>query len=117
MGRLQPYKYWSREELFNHCKVQAMMYDFSIEEVKETVFDDRWNPSIDFNGCSFVQDPLHPFYPCLKHDYDWVVGVGGIDSDSRFYENLKKTGMLSLKARIWFLGVRLGWSLYYKWID
>jgi hypothetical protein len=114
---LKPYKYWSRLELFEHCKIQSELYGFNIEEIEEVVYDDRWNPSEDFNGCTLVQDPLHPFYPCLKHDYDWIVGVGGIDADRRFYNNLKKSGMITLKAKIWFIGVRLGWVLYYKWID
>lgn len=112
-----PYRYWTRTELFRHCQEQSEEYGFDISEVKEVIFDDRWNPITDFNGCSLVQDPLHPFYPCLKHDYDWIVGTGGIESDKRFYENLKKSGMISFKARVWYIGVRLGWVLYYKWID
>jgi len=117
LSKLTPYKNWSRLELYVHCSFQAKEYGFDIHEIKETIFDDRWDPMKDFNGCNLVQDPLHPFYPCLKHDYDWIVGVGGIESDRRFYENLKKSGMLSFKARVWFLAVRLGWMLYYKWID
>lgn len=111
----QPYKYWTREELYLHCMKQAREYGFDVLEIKQVVFDKRWNPVEDFNGCNLVQDVYHPFYPCLKHDYDWIVGNGGIESDKHFYKLLKQSGMVTAKARLWFYGVRLGWLLYYKW--
>ncbi len=115
--KLQPYRNWTREDLYSHCLKQSEEYGFDKEEMLDVIFDDKWSPALDFNGCNLVQDPLHPFYPCLRHDYDWIVGVGGVDADRRFYNNLKQAGMLSLKARVWFIGVRLGWVFYYKWID
>jgi hypothetical protein len=115
MSKLQPYKYWTREELYLHCTKQVGPYNFSILEMKEVIYDKRWDPVKEFNGCTLVQDPLHPFWPCVRHDYDWVVGNGGIEADRRFYNNLKQAGMLSFKARMWFIGVRLGWVLWYKW--
>lgn len=116
MNKYQPYKNWKREDLYLHCAKQAREFNFDVIEIKKIIFDKRWNPAKEYNGCSLVQDPLHPFYPCLRHDYDWIVGVGGIDADKRFYNNLKKAGMLTIKAKIWFVGVRLGWVIYYKWV-
>jgi hypothetical protein len=111
----QPYKFWKREELYHHCMKQALEFGFDVLEIKEIVFDKRWIPQEDFNGCNLVQDIYHPFYPCLKHDFDWIVGEGGLKADQTFYNNLKKSGMLTIKAKIWFFGVRLGWLLWYKW--
>ena len=111
-----PYIDWSREELYHFCMKQALKFDFDPVEVKQVIFDKRWNPSQEFNGCNLVQDIYHPFYACLKHDFDWIVGVGGIEADRTFYNNLKKSGMRTIKARIWFLGVRIGWLLFYKWV-
>jgi hypothetical protein len=101
--------------MYLHFCKQARVYDFDVLKIKEVVYDSRWNPAKDYNGCTLVQDPLHPCWPCCKHDYDWIVGVGGIKTDTEFYNNLKKSGMLSLKARVWYIGVRLGWLLWYKW--
>ena len=113
---LKPYKNWTREELYHHCMKQALEFGFDPIEIKATIFDKRWNPSQDFNGCNLVQDIYHPFYACLKHDFDWIVGEGGIEADRTFYNNLKKSGMNGLKARCWFLGVRIGWLSFYKWV-
>ena len=111
----QPYKYWTREELYLQCMKQARVFGFDPVEIKETIFDKRWQPSQEFNGCNLVQDEFHPFYACLKHDFDWIIGNGGIEADRTFYNNLKKSGMRTIKARFWFLGVRAGWVLFYKW--
>ena len=111
----QPYKYWTREELYHHCMKQALAFGFDPVEIKQVIFDKRWQPSQEFNGCNLVKDEFHPFYACLKHDFDWIVGKGGIESDRTFYNNLKKSGMNGFKAKCWFFGVRLGWLLFYKW--
>ena len=36
---LKPYKYWSRLELFEHCKIQAKEYGFDVNEIEETIYD------------------------------------------------------------------------------
>lgn len=113
---LTPYKNWTRKQLVSHCLKQADEYGFDPEEIRATIYDERWIPEIEFNGCTLVQDPLHPFYPCLKHDFDWIVGDGGIEADKRFYNNLKKAGLVTVKARVWYIGVRLGWIFWYKWM-
>lgn len=110
----RPYKYWVRQDFYDHFMRQARDYDFDVLKVKELVFDPRWEPSDDFNGCNLVEDPLQPFFPCFEHDYDWVVLDGGIDSDKKFFNSLRRYGMDSFKAWSWYAGVRLGWIFYYK---
>lgn len=115
MSKLQPYKHWTRDEFYLHFMKQARIYGYDPIEIKEMVYDKRWNPALDFNGCNLVQDILHPFYACGKHDYDWIVGTGGLKADKVFYNNLKKAGMNNFKSRYWFYGVRMGWLLWFKW--
>ena len=115
MPRLQPYRNWSRTELYDHCLRQADQYGFDKDEMYEVIYDKRWNPVCDFDGCSVVQDPIHPFYPCLKHDHDWIVYGGGIEYDMEFYLNLKKTNLVNRKARLWYIGVRTAWLFWYRW--
>jgi hypothetical protein len=114
----QPYKYWTRDQLYAHLITQCLNFSYSeydIAEIKRMVYDPNWNPSEDFNGCNVVQDHLHPFLPCFVHDYRWVVGEGGIKSDEEFHANLIKCGVSRVRAILYFVAVRIGWLLFYKW--
>ena len=115
MGDLNPYKNWTRKQLYDHCIIQCEEYGFDKNECKGIIYDKRWDPMKDFNGCSVVQDPIHPFYPCLKHDWSWVVLGGGIEHDRQFRKDLIRSGMYGFKARRWFWGVRIGWIFFHKW--
>ena len=111
----QPYKYWNRGQMLEHLIPQCIDFDISTFLVKEICYDSRWNPKRDFNGCSVVQDELHPFVPCFIHDYRWVVGEGGLRSDIEFRRNLILAGFSKFKAYKYFIAVRIGWLFYYKW--
>ena len=113
----QPYKYWTREQLFFHCEKQCVDHgqEQMVKTVKDIIFDSRWNPKKDYNGCNVVQDKYLPYVPCLIHDYRWLVEKGGIDSDIEFRLNLKKFGTKEKRSVLMFIGVRLGWFFYYKW--
>ena len=110
-----PYKYWTRDYLYEFLLPQCIDFDVSTSLVKLAVYDERWNPRYDFNGCTLVQDEYHPFLPCFIHDWRWITGQGGLDSDIEFKINLVKAGFTELKAWKYFIGVRLGWMFYYKW--
>lgn len=111
----EPYKYWNRGQLLEMLQYQAIDFGIDTFLVKKICYDKRWNPSVDYNGCTLVQDKLHPFLPCFIHDYRWIVEGGGLDSDLEFRINLQKSGMSNLESWKWFVGVRLGWLCYYKW--
>jgi len=115
MSKLR-YKYWTREDFVDHFMRQRADHPVDPEEIQMVCMDPRWDPEAEFNGCNFVQDDLHPFWPCFRHDYDWIVNGGGIEYDRTFRENLIKFGMNRLRAWAFFFGVRLGWNFYYKWI-
>ena len=112
---MQPYKYWSRDLLHEFLIKQCIDYGIDSFMVKEMCYSEKWNPKFEYNGCTFVQDELHPFLPCFIHDYRWIVGEGGLDSNLEFKTNLIKAGFSKSKALKYFLGVHLGWILYYKW--
>jgi len=117
MKDYKPYKFWSREELFKHCEKQCIEYSGEdlITELKKIIFDVRWNPTEDYNGCNVIQDRHHPFPPCLIHDFRWLVEGGGIETDREFKRNLKIFGTSKSRSVLMFLGVRCGWGFYYKW--
>ena len=111
----QPYKYWNRGKLYEALIPQCIEWGISTYSVKEICYSYKWNPITDYNGCTLVQDDYHPFVPCLIHDYRWITGEGGLDSDLEFKINLQKSGKSVYKSWMWFIGVRLGWLCYYKW--
>lgn len=117
MKDYKPYKYWTREKLLNHVAEQCEGIGRAdlVTMFGDIIFDTRWNPLEDYNGCNVIQDRLHPYPPCLKHDFDWLVNGGGIKYDKEFMELCKAFGDSKYKAKLNFIGVRVGWLFYYKW--
>jgi len=114
----KPYQNWSRDQLYAHLLTQCLNFSYNedfMEEIRVMVYDNRWNPSEDFNGCNVVQDHLHPFLPCFIHDYRWVVNKGGLWTDEEFYDNLIKCGVSKTRAVLYFVAVHSAWLLYFKW--
>ena len=116
---MRPYKFWNRNQLFAHLKAQLNYYslldDYMFSLLKDAVYDERWNPSEDFNGCNVVQDEIHPFFPCFIHDWRWITNQDAKEADYEFYYHLKKFRVNEFKARVYYIGVRLGWLCYFKW--
>lgn len=111
----QPYKYWTRELLHDFFVQQSIDFGIDSFDVKKICYDKNWNPQTQYNGCTFVQDELHPFLPCFIHDYRWIIGKGGLDSNIEFKTNLIKAGFSKVKAWKYFLGVHTAWLFFYKW--
>ena len=114
-----PYKYWNRSQLFEHLKAQLddkrLLDADTFELLEKAVYDDKWNPSEQYNGCNVVQDDLHPFFPCFIHDWRWITNQNTKEADYEFYYHLKQMGYTEAKARLYYIAVRLGWIFYYKW--
>lgn len=117
MSNYRPYLLWNREELYSHCERLCYYYgaDNMLIELKKIIFDSRWNPIQDYNGCNMIQDKHHPYPPCLIHDYRWMIEAGGIESDREFKDNMRLFNESKLSALKNFIGVRMGWLFYYKW--
>ena len=113
--QVSPYKYWTREELYQHLLLQCEEYGFDKEFLYLAVFDESWNPKFEYNGCNFVQDGIHPFYPCFIHDWRWLCFDYKKKWDEDFKDNLIKFGYSRTRASMYYIGVRCGWLFYYKW--
>jgi len=122
MSKLQPYRTWSRKQLYRHSILVLNMYvsqdskDYveicnQLNIACHSIF---WNPLLEYNGCTVVQDPHHPFPPCLIHDYDCIVEGWTKDNDLKFQRHCELFGMNESKAKRWFRGVRIG-RIYYKY--
>ncbi len=112
----QPYKYWTKIQLFDHLRVQCFVYGYNVELLEEAIESNAWNPVKDYNGCNVVQDDLHPFYPCFIHDWRWITFDYEKTWDIEFKRNLLKFGYSVLKSEVYYIMVRCGWLFYYKWV-
>ena len=113
MAKNTPYKNWTRNQLFEHFEKQCIEYGIDIGLTHKAVFENSWNPLLDFNGCNFVQDNLHPFLPCFIHDWRWVCFDYSNKWDLEFRDNLRKFGYSKFKSTIYYFAVRIG-SVYFK---
>lgn len=117
MPRKKPYINWTRQELYEHLTRQLKGIGL-FEAYKHTLylacFDTRWNPMQDFDGCTFVQDDLHPFYPCFMHDYRCIVLGWSNEYDLKFRADLIKFGFPKWKANMYYLVVRMAFYTYYQ---
>jgi hypothetical protein len=82
--------------------------------IKSAAFDERWNPIKQYDGCTFVQDDLHPFPPCFLHDWRWATRQDVKLADLEFEENLKKFGYPLWKAKLYYIAVRIAYICYYQ---
>ena len=115
MKDYKPYRFWTRDELFKHLERQCLEFGLDVSETWGMVYDEAWNPMLEYNGCSFIQDKYHPFIACFKHDYNWIVRKGGIEYDHKFRNECIACGVPKARAWAMYTGVRIGWLGYFKW--
>ncbi len=121
--RLRPYSTWTPKEL--RLKLESdinykldIPYELKklwIDIIREAFLSEDWNIIEDYNGCTLVQDQLHPCPACFVHDYMWITGHGGAMADNIFYEMMLAEGMTKAKAKRRWFGVRVGWFAYFRW--
>lgn len=114
----RPYKFWTPTQLQIHLKSIVRAFDLPMvlnALIEEAVKSDKWDCTLDYDGCSFVQDITHPSLSCFIHDYLWRTGQGGKESDELFYYLMlaEQTDIRRAKRRRFF--VRVGWIFYYRW--
>lgn len=117
MKNYQPYKTWTRDRIFENIKETCIQTgnEDCIEEYRMITYDERWDPIKNYNGCNVIQDRLHIFPACYKHDWNWMVNGGGIETDREFRRDCIKFGSTPCEARKNFIGVRIGWIIWFKW--
>jgi len=120
--RLEPYKYWSKEQMESIIventskmsidpKLKALIIDLMIS----VIYSEDWDVSDDFNGCTFVQDTLHPSIACLFHDYVNLTGRGSARSDKLFYELKRIEGLGKFRAKFRMYVVRFAYIFFFYW--
>lgn len=119
MRTYRPYKFWTKTQLKTHLSklINAFNLDKTIKAlVEKAILSENWDVTLDYDGCSIVQDLYHPCLSCFIHDYLWKSGQGGKESDELFYYLMLAEGTdLARAKRRWFF-VRVGWIFYYRWV-
>ena len=120
--RLTPYKYWTKPELkkklidhVNNINPKPAFKTHWIALIHEAFESNKWDIIKQYNGCTIVQDVLHPCPACFCHDFMWISGHGGKISDEIFKQLMLAEGMKKCKVNRRFLGVRVGWFLWFKY--
>lgn len=115
--RHKPYQHYTRHELKMLLVTQCVNSNQNhfIDRVLDAVNDLSWSPTYEYDGCSIVQDPLHPFPPCFLHDYAWKVLGGGKFYDDQFYKDCIDWGINEGRVKRWYVGIRAAWLLWFKW--
>ena len=113
-----PYIYWERKDFADHFRRQytdALVNEWS--EIEGMIYDSRWQPAFDYDGCSVIQDQLHPFLPCFIHDYRYVTqDYTRRDADNEFLCNLIMMKVAPAKALLMYLLIRaFGWYFWKKY--
>ncbi len=66
-----PYRLWNLKTLEKVILKQVIEFKLP-EDIKElvlvAVIDSPWNPLLEYDGCTVVQDKLHPYLPYFVHD-------------------------------------------------
>jgi hypothetical protein len=86
--------------------------------IREALDSDKWDWFKDCDGCTGVSEIYWPtkfFPPCLRHDFDCVIGEGGWPASVRFYRLQRAYGMSRLRASIRSAAVTLAWYVWLRW--
>lgn len=123
MTRVTPYKLWTNQELkdklindVNDLLISGQLKVLWVNLIEESFEEGTfWDPVVDYNGCTVVQDMYHPCPACYVHDYMWINGMGGKMSDNLFYNLMLSEGMKKAKAMRRLIAVRIMWHAYFMW--
>lgn len=120
--RLEPYKYWTSEQMESIIvdSTSKMLIDpklkvLIIDLMVSVVYSDDWDFSDEFNGCTFVQDALHPSISCLFHDYANLTGRGSLRADKLFYELMRIEGLSKFRSKLRMYIVRIAYIFFFSW--
>ena len=82
-------------------------------EMIDLSFSEQWD--WEYNGVTLMPDEQYPVLYAWLHDFMWITGSGGKESDwiLRFVRD--KQGYKKEVSMKYFKGIRVAWKTYYKW--
>jgi len=89
------------------------------KDILEALDSKKWDWYTECDGCTAVSEAYWPtkyFPPCLRHDFDYATGRGGIAASIRFYNLQRAYGMSRTRSGVRAAAVTVVWYGLYKWI-
>ena len=86
--------------------------------ILEALDSERWDWWEDCDGCTGVSElywPTKYFPPCLRHDFDWIMGNGGVAGSKIFYDLQRAYGMTRFRSGLRSGAVTVYWYAWAKW--
>ncbi len=88
------------------------------ELITEALDSNEWDWFRDCDGCTGVSQIYWPtiyFPPCLRHDFDWIMGNGGLAGSKIFYELQRAYGMTRFRSGLRSGAVTVVWYAWARW--
>jgi len=119
---MKPYKHWTNNEL-KYRLIQTVFRvskdnDFAelwVDLIHEAFKSNEWEIKSQYDGCTLVQDHLHPCPACFVHDYMCQTGRGGIMCDRIFKHCMKNEGMKKWRINVRWFAVRCYFICFSFW--
>ena len=105
------------------ARIEKSFKVFNVSEeqqalIREALDSDAWDWFEDCDGCTGVSDlywPTRYFPPCLRHDFDFVTGNGGLTGSRIFYDLQRAYGMPKWRSGLRTGAVTVYWYAWAKW--
>lgn len=86
--------------------------------ILEALDSNAWDWFHDCDGCTAVNElywPTRYFPPCLRHDFDWATGNGGLTGSKNFYALQRAYGVPGWRSGLRVAGVTALWYAWGMW--
>ncbi len=101
-------------------RIQKSFVVYSLDDqqrrwILEALDSDQWDWFKDCDGCTGVSElhwPTKYFPPCLRHDFDWATGNGGMEGSKIFYNLQRAYGVPRWRSALRTSAVTVVW---YTW--
>jgi len=104
-------------------RIEKSFYVFGLSEahqalILEALNSDAWDWFEDCDGCTGVSQlhwPTKYFPPCLRHDFDWGTGNGGLAGSKIFYDLQRAYGVPKWRSSLRAGVVAAVWYAWRRW--
>ena len=110
----------SKESELRRIKASFDLFELCDEHrnlIMEAIDSDLWSWYDDSDGCTGVSElywPTRYFPPCVRHDYDFMIGNGGVEGSKTFYVLQRAYGMSRTRSALRVLGVSVAWCAWFR---
>lgn len=109
----KPYSEWKEERFYEQLELNFLTEKTELREkfneLIKLIREDKSFSYKDVDGCTLVQDPLHPSPACFIHDYLCKNKLNGFKTQRLFYYMSRQEGLSKFRASRRFIAT-LGYA-------